>query len=259
VVAVTIVGVGVYMIYVRMRPYLHGTGCEAHTTTGVVPLDPDQAVNAATISAVADRRRLPEQAVVIAYATAMQESHLENLGGGDLDSVGLFQQRPSQGWGPAAKLQNPAYATGRFFDALVKVKDYVDLPIEEAAQKVQRSADGSAYAEHSDEAKILATAFTGRQDAAVRCWYPPDQEKKESRAPAAVTSMLHASGGHASGTQIPVTTARSGWAVASWMVSNAQDYGIREIRFAGKHWQSNSGHDGWTHDGSASPDRVVVR
>jgi hypothetical protein len=256
---VTIVGVGIYLIYMRMRPYLHGTGCEARTTTGVVPLDPDQAVNAATISAVATRRRLPEQAVVIAYATAMQESHLENLDGGDLDSVGIFQQRPSQGWGPAAKLQNPAYATGRFFDALVRVKDYQDLPIEDAAQKVQRSADGSAYAEHSDEAKILATAFTGRQDAAVRCWYPPDQDKKEPRASAAVTDLLKTTGGRTSGTQITVGTARNGWAVASWMVSNAQSYGIREIRFAGRHWQSGSGHDGWTHDGSAPANRVMVR
>lgn len=254
-----VIGVGVYLVYMRMRPYLHGTGCEAHTTDGVVPLDPDQAANAATISAVASRRRLPEQAVVIAYATAMQESKLENLEGGDLDSVGIFQQRPSQGWGPANKLQDPAYATGRFFDALVKVKHYTTMPIEKAAQEVQRSADGSAYAEHSDEATIMATAFTGRQNAAVRCWYPPDQEKKVSQASAAVKKLIQATGGHASGTAVPVTTARTGWAVASWMVSNAKGYGLREIRFAGRHWKSSAGHDGWTNDGSAPADQIIVR
>ena len=158
---------------------LHGRVAKAHDD-GVVPLDPDQAVNAVTISAVADRRRLPEQAVVIAYATAMQESHWRTSAVATSTRSGSSSSGRRR-VGPRGKLQT-RYATGRFFDALVKVKDYVDLPIEEAAQKVQRSADGSAYAEHSDEAKILATAFTGRQDAAVGL-VPPDQEKKESGPP----------------------------------------------------------------------------
>ena len=67
---------------------------------------------------------------------------------GDRDSLGLFQQRPSQGWGTAEQILNPEYSTNRFYDALVKVDGYTDMDIAEAAQAVQRSAAGEAYAQH---------------------------------------------------------------------------------------------------------------
>src|SRR5881394_1019189 len=124
-----IIAGGGIALYLHFRPYLHGTGCEARWGDEIMPLDLDQAANASTIAAVALRRKLPEQAAVIAYATALQESHLRNLESGDRDSVGLFQQRPSQGWGSVEKLKDPLYATGRFFGALVKVKDYTGIPV----------------------------------------------------------------------------------------------------------------------------------
>ena len=85
----------------------------------------------------------------MAYATALQESKLENLDYGDRDSVGIFQQRPSQGWGTAAEIEDPAYAAGAFFDALVKIPDYAKLPVDVAAQDVQQSADGAAYEQYA--------------------------------------------------------------------------------------------------------------
>ena len=110
-----------------------------------MPLSTGQAGIAATIAGVASSPGLPVRAVTIAYATALQESDLENLPYGDRDSVGVFQQRPSQGWGTRAELLNPVYATTRFFAALAAIPGYQQLPVYQAAQDVQRSADGSAY------------------------------------------------------------------------------------------------------------------
>lgn len=89
---------------------------------------PEQAVNAATISAVGTTRGLPERAVAIALATALQESGLRNIQHGDRDSLGLFQQRPSQGWGTTKQIMDPTYAAGVFYEHLVKVSGYERLP-----------------------------------------------------------------------------------------------------------------------------------
>ncbi len=258
-VTLLVIAGGGVTLYLHFRPYLHGTSCEARSADDVMPLDLDQAANAATIAAVAQRRRLPEQATVIAFATAMQESHLHNLESGDRDSVGLFQQRPSQGWGSAEHLKDPVYASGRFFGALVKVKDYSGLPISVAAQKVQRSADGSAYEQHELDAKTLATAFTGRLAGGVRCWYPPNKRLKHSRPEAAVAELATTLKRDGGGDSITVPSPRGGWAMAVWFVAHAQPYGLREVRYAGRHWQVSGGHDGWTKDKKASADRVMVR
>ena len=89
---------------------------------------PEQAVNAATITAVGTGRGLPERAVTIALATALQESSLRNIDHGDRDSLGLFQQRPSQGWGTPEEILDPTYSAGEFYDHLVKVPGYTRLP-----------------------------------------------------------------------------------------------------------------------------------
>ena len=113
---------------------------------------------------------MPSQAVTIAYATAMQESKLHNLDYGTSDSVGVFQQRPSQGWGPARKLENPVYAATKFFRALKAVQGYQTMPVYQAAQAVQHSADGSAYMQYQRMATEMAGAFTGQRKHAVYCW-----------------------------------------------------------------------------------------
>lgn len=250
---------GAAALYVHLRPYLHGTNCEARDGSEVTPLDLDQAANAGTIAAVALRRRLPEDAVVIAYATALQESHLRNLQSGDRDSVGLFQQRPSQGWGTARQLKDPAYASSKFFSALVKVQDYSGMSVHEAAQKVQRSADGTAYARHEEDARILAAAYTGRIPGAVRCWYPPDKRKKRSEAARALADLRTTLKRPGSGDGIAAPSTRAGWTMAAWMVAHAQGYGLREVRYAGRHWRSDDGHDGWIRDTEAAADEVRIR
>jgi hypothetical protein len=108
--------------------------------------DADQVANAATIVAVGAQRNVPPPGWVIAVATSMQESGLRNLSGGDRDSVGLFQQRPSQGWGTSHELQDPAYAAGKFYDRLLTIPDWQTIDLTDAAQAVQRSAFPDAYA-----------------------------------------------------------------------------------------------------------------
>jgi len=135
---------------------------------------PEQAVNAATISAVGTSRAMPERAVTIALATALQESGLRNIEHGDRDSLGLFQQRPSQGWGTTKQIMDPTYAAGVFYEHLAKVPGYSRLPLTVAAQRVQRSGYPQAYAKHEPDATLLAAALTGRAAATLTCEGRPD-------------------------------------------------------------------------------------
>jgi hypothetical protein len=135
----------------------------------VVTLRPDQAANAATIADVARARGLPQRAVVIALATAEQESGLRNLPYGDRDSLGLFQQRPSQGWGTPAEVQDPVHAAGRFYDHLVRIPHWQSGELTVVAQAVQRSAYPRAYQHWEPMAQALATALQGAHPGRLTC------------------------------------------------------------------------------------------
>jgi murein DD-endopeptidase MepM/ murein hydrolase activator NlpD len=149
---------------------------------GVGQLDPEQMRNAAIIIEVGAQRALPSRGWVIAVATALQESTLRNLphlgDDNDHDSIGLFQQRPSQGWGTPEQLADPAYAAGAFFDRLVTVDGWPEMPLTLAAQAVQRSAYPHAYARHeplaTDVVNALAdgAARAAAEAEAIRCAEP---------------------------------------------------------------------------------------
>lgn len=113
---------------------------------GTTTFSGEQMTNVRTITSVVAQRRLPERAAVIAVAAALIESDLRNTTSGDRDSLGLFQERPSQGWGTPEDILNPAYATGKFLDHLVAVPGWVTLPPGEAEQAVERSAYPDRYA-----------------------------------------------------------------------------------------------------------------
>ena len=234
---------------------------------GEVDLDVIQMANAATITAVGVRRGMPERAIVVALAAALQESKLENLEDGDRDSLGLFQQRPSQGWGPAEKIQDPRYAAGRFYSALKKVKGWKTLRITEAAQRVQRSAYPNAYDKWADEAAILAKALTGRATGAVACTLTGKPVLRGAAAAAALLTGLRLDWGAAlartaeqpSGLTLDVADAGSGWRYAHWLVSHARATGLERVRFADLEWQAESGT--WqavTGDDGDGPRRVVA-
>jgi hypothetical protein len=139
------------------------TDATAVPTDGCVmagtPLSTEQAANAGTIAGVARARGLPDRAIVIALATAQQESRLRNLDYGDRDSLGLFQQRPSQGWGTEAQVQDPVYAAGIFYDRLVTVPGWDTGRLTDVAQTVQRSGYPEAYQQWEPMAAELTAAF----------------------------------------------------------------------------------------------------
>ncbi len=229
------------------KPPPRPTACLAGPGNQAVQLSVSQAGIAATIAGVATDRGMPTRAVAIAYATALQESKMANLHYGLQDSVGVFQQRPSQGWGTVAQIENPVYATGRFFEALAQVPRYRRLPIYVAAQDVQRSADGSAYAQYAEVGTEMARAFSGVQPHAVWCSY--GSPVGHLRLAAARTSLGSAFGRLDSrlagdpGARVDVSSVREGWAVAVWLVSHAARYGITDVRYAGFQWLStSSGH-----------------
>jgi murein DD-endopeptidase MepM/ murein hydrolase activator NlpD len=126
--------------------------------------DAEQVDHAATIAGVGARMGVPVRGWIIAVATAMQESDLRNVAGGPDDSIGLFQQRPSQGWGTPAQLRDPVYAAGKFYQKLISVPGWLQIPLTEAAQAVQRSAYPDAYAKHEQDATLLVNIVSDLLD-----------------------------------------------------------------------------------------------
>ncbi|MCT2546335.1 hypothetical protein [Streptomyces atratus] len=232
-------------------------------------MSPEQAVNAATISAVGTSRGMPERAVTIALATALQESGLRNIEHGDRDSLGLFQQRPSQGWGTEKQILDPVYSAGEFYRHLAEVPGYSRLPLTVAAQRVQRSGFPQAYAKHEPDAALLAAALTGRTPAALNCAPPrataagPDAAKVRAELVRAfgkevlpATTTAPREGGAAAGAAatstvsvpVPATraseddgSARRGWELAHWAVAQSEALRLGEVSYAGRVWEAGTG------------------
>jgi hypothetical protein len=218
--------------------------CTAVVGTESFGLAPDQAANAALIAAVSMDRGLPARAASIGIATAVQESKLRNIDYGDKagpDSRGLFQQRPSQGWGSEEQVMDPVYATNRFYQELeLLVPDFEDLDITVAAQTVQRSAYPDAYADHEPEGRAYASALTGHSPAGLNCVLRTPAGPGDPEAlVAALTDQLSdvdpvvSPDGHT--VTIPATGAR-GWALVQWAVANAQQFGVTAASFGGQGW-----------------------
>ncbi|WP_431905830.1 hypothetical protein [Micromonospora carbonacea] len=126
-----------------------------------IDLDPEQTANVKAIIAATKKAGLDERAAVISIGTALQESKLENLGHlgdrNDHDSLGLFQQRPSSGWGTPEQITDPQYATTAFLKGLRQVDGWQDMALTDAAQTVQVSAYPDAYAQWEQQAADLVT------------------------------------------------------------------------------------------------------
>jgi hypothetical protein len=231
-----------------------------------VVLSAEQARNASLISAISVRRGMPAHAATIALATALQESKLYNLRGGDRDSLGLFQQRHSQGWGTRQQILDPVYATNAFYDALARLPGYAAMPVTVAAQRVQRSGFPSAYAVYESDARALASALTGFSPAAFSCHLahstgtpaPAVQRATQLRralAPAfGSTQVSVASGSHL---DLAAANAARGWALASYVVSHAPALGVSSVSYAGRSWTAGS-DKGWEPGTTGSDAAVVV-
>lgn len=269
--------------------------CTATVGDRTVTVSVEQAENASLIAAVAARRGLPPRAVSIALATAYQESDLVNIDYGDRDSLGLFQQRPSQGWGTEAEVQDATYAANAFFDALELVDDYQTLEITVAAQTVQRSAFPNAYADHEDDARVLASALSGESGAAFACRLSDDPEETGTEltasglteradavrrdvldrfgdlplggfAPGGVGTGHQEGSAHYDGRAVdiffrPVTDTNQdrGWAVAQYLVANASRLDVRTVIFDAKIWVAGRDEAWRDYDAPDRPgDRAIL-
>ncbi|CAN5282579.1 heavy metal transporter [soil metagenome] len=271
-------------------------GCKAEVGGVAVPLTTEQAENAAIIAAVGVRRGLPARAVSIALATAYQESKIVNVGYGDRDSLGLFQQRPSQGWGTAEQIQDPYQATNRFYDELEKVDGFETMRITEAAQLVQRSGFPEAYEDHAEDGRVLASALTGYSPESLTCVARPDEGESQQEGPSGLTSRAEAvradlerafgdqpvggfapggvRDGHVAGSAhydgraldvffrpVNERNRRLGWALAHYLVAHADRLQIQTVIFDDRIWTAGRRSElGWRdYDASARPgDRAVL-
>lgn len=245
----------------------------------------ERAANAALISAVAVDRGLPARAASIALATAFQESQLRNIDHGDRDSLGLFQQRPSQGWGSEAQIMDPIYSTNTFYDALEQVEGYAEGDINDVAQEVQRSGHPEAYRDHETEGRLYASALTGRSGANLVCTLEdvgatasPEQIRSElarqfprATGSGRITARLDAAAGAAP--QVPAGAGATalvvdvggdetlGWALANWAVARAAEDGVVQVSYAGRIWDRSVRGDEaarWGEVPGGASDQVVV-
>ncbi|MGH3369894.1 MAG: hypothetical protein ACRDPR_07815 [Nocardioidaceae bacterium] len=286
------------MVLRGVGPFPDPQSCTVQVGEVVTDLDIEQAENAAIISAVGVRRGLPARAVSIALATAYQESKIVNLDHGDRDSLGLFQQRPSMGWGTEEQLQDPYYATNAFYDALEKIDGYENMRITEAAQAVQRSGFPEAYEDHEADARALASALTGyspdgRFSCTVRAPSDLAQERPAGNgltpraqqvrkdverafgdlslggfAPGGVTDGHREGSTHYEGRALdifvrPVNAAnnRKGWAIAQYLVAHADRLAVQHVIFDAKIWSAGArSGQGWRdYDPGDEPgDRQVL-
>jgi hypothetical protein len=262
-----VAGTGVAVLAHRFGNFgFFGEGCTARVGSRRADLSLGQASNAATIVAVAVRRDLPARAATIALATAMQESKLHNISYGDRDSLGLFQQRPSQGWGTKDQVLDPVHAAGAFYDALVRIPSYQTLPINTAAQDVQHSGHPDGYAQHEASARALASALTGQSAAAFNCVVGHTRlisdtvggPSATSRATAAATALSDAFGSllttappDPTGTVVVSVPAGSeaterAWAAAEWLIAQAKTLGLTSVECGGRVWSAHHSSAGWT-------------
>jgi hypothetical protein len=252
VVAVVVASIGAIAFVVTRDRY--GTdvppGCRVSLGGATYTMSPEQTAHATTIAAVGKTMGMPDHAVSVALAAALQESKLYNLEHGDRDSLGLFQQRPSQGWGTASEVLTPHYAASAFYRRLERVSGWETLPVTTAAQRVQRSSSPGAYAQWEHEARAIAQAATGEIPAGLSCRVDVGPAQSTGKP---LRDALERELGPST-LDAPLPDAQ-GWTVATWLVGHAQEYGVSQVTFAGQSWTPSSGR--WVASGG--PVETVVR
>ncbi|KNX39178.1 hypothetical protein VV01_03980 [Luteipulveratus halotolerans] len=253
-VVVSLVAYGGFRAYDYLENYLGGRSCRMVDGGTEEKWDPEQAANASTITTVAvTLDRLPTEAAYIAVTTAIQESKLRNLTYGDRDSLGLFQQRPSQGWGTAEQIADPVYSSREFYKHLLKVDGWRDRPLTEVAQEVQRSGHPDAYADHEDQGRTISQVLSGEVPAAVGCRLDP---ATESTAPdELLAKMKKQTGARGSvadgGLSLTASSEKVAWALAGWAVTHAEADGVTRVTVGDREWRRERGKAGWSwHDAS---------
>jgi hypothetical protein len=255
----------------------------APTSAEAAGYDAEQLTNAATIVAVGKQLHVPERGWIVAVATAMQEAQLRNLDHGDRDSLGLFQQRPSQGWGTPSQILDPTYATTQFYRHLHTVPNWEAMAVNDAAQAVQRSGTPHAYARHEQPARQLVSALHDTSCASppatqgqVRTDWPSEHATESDPTSSghitprtlALVRALHASGttGNGLGCHAPrpanpssdhprgracdvmlnphdQQSVAEGWRIASWLIAHQASLGVHYLIWQGQFWSAD--HPTW--------------
>lgn len=245
----------------ELQSALVGPHCSVTAAGKTETFAPDQAANAAIITAVSIKRDLPPRAATIALTTAYQESKIRNITYGDRDSLGLFQQRPSQGWGTEEEVLDPVYSSNAFYDALVKLDGYEDADITEIAQKVQRSAYPDHYRDHEGQGRALASTLTGHSPAGLTCVLDPsDGAVGPERVAADLGEQMGLPGARptATGVTIEAPDQRTAWAVAHWAVASAAQYGVVEVSVGERVWEREAGERGWSQGSESQRVSIVL-
>lgn len=243
-------------------------GCRLNLSNGRFDMEFEQARNAATVGGVAFSRDLPQHAVTISYATVWQESRFYNIEYGDRDSLGLFQQRPSQDWGEPEEIMDPVHSSRAFYDELVEVHDWETIPVYEAAQRVQRSADGFAYDQHEALSERMAVTLGGDHGGMATCWFDEETvealQTGEADIAGAQEQMARVFGTDPA--ELPLdqdpATGDLGWAMAMWAVVHAEEYGLSSVTYDDMRWRASDGLDdaaAWTEVEDDTGGRVVLR
>ena len=214
--------------------------CVATANNRSTVVDLDQAHFASIIAGESVRRGLPSRAASIAIATAYQETGIRNLDYGDRDSVGLFQQRPSQGWGTKQQLMDPNYAAGKFYDALVKIENWETADINDVAQQVQRSGHPEAYRDHETDARVLASTLTGQSPAGFSCLDRTGEVGDVKALRSALEQTFGKLNDSADGSVITIRARsdRRAWAYAAFAVANAKYYGVTTVKIGNRVWET---------------------
>jgi hypothetical protein len=254
-VIIAMVGGAGYFSYTTFMTNLGDPSCRATASGKNVTFSPEQTANAATITALALKRGLPARAATIANATAIQESKLRNIRFGDRDSLGLFQQRPSQGWGTEAQILDPVHAANKFYDALVKIDGYETMEITKVAQEVQRSGFPQAYADHEEEGRILASTLAGHSEGGVGCRLdaptastPAASLAKRLTAEMGVPTTVEGANVRATG-----RNAQLAWAAGSWAMAHAEADGITSVTVGDRTWTRERDEEAWSWHTAAQP------
>jgi hypothetical protein len=279
---VGMLGVGGFFVY---NAFTNGGLSEENCTAvgadgSSSTIDNDRMANAATIAAVARAKSLPERATIIALATAEQESKIRNLSQGDRDSVGLFQQRPSQGWGTAEEIMDPVYSSGKFFHALLNVNNWETIDVGKAAQDVQRSADssGESYGQWETMATVLTTSLDAKSGTTLTCKYNDPKLAAETpgtngltpRAAALGQALVKQFSANGAGAAPQYSHSGDGLALrikssnglfdphvlADWAVASAKNLNVDRVQYADQVWTRSSGK--WATTTASSDGTVDV-
>lgn len=260
IVTAAVVGVAWLRQQRQIAPLPFETRCVATGPSGSVSLTLDQSRWTSIVVGMGVRHQVGVHGATIAMATVYQETGIRNLDYGDRDSLGLFQQRPSQDWGTPEQILDPWYSSEQFYEALVEVPGWKTGDVNDTAQAVQRSGHPEAYRKHEKNARVLAEAFTGEAIDGVSCF----DERRVTGRPAELAAEITRTFGDPVRQEekvleiAPEDPARAR-AISAYAIANAGEFGVERVETGGRSWTaSQTGLPSWQAGGAVPEGTTVI-